>query len=100
MVDADGMASYTGQWIVEEAKGRGSLRWGRGMQVWPDGSVYEGYWENDHTNGHGRKVYGDGSYYIGSWEDGFQSGSGKLALANGDLYEGEFKEGDYHGKGT
>ena len=31
---------YKGQWL-------GNKRWGYGVAVWPDGSKYEGTWEND-----------------------------------------------------
>lgn len=32
-------ARYIGEWLVGQ-----NVREGRGMQVWPDGSIYEGYW--------------------------------------------------------
>jgi hypothetical protein len=35
----DNDAKYTGQWL----KGT-TTRQGRGTQIWPDGSQYEGYW--------------------------------------------------------
>ena len=37
-------ATYTGQWLNE-------LRDGYGVQVWPDGSIYEGMWREDKANG-------------------------------------------------
>lgn len=40
---------------------------GKGKQVWPDGSVYEGWWMNDKANGKGRLIHGDGDVYEGDW---------------------------------
>ena len=37
-------ATYTGQWLSE-------LRDGFGTQLWPDGYLYEGQWQNDKANG-------------------------------------------------
>jgi hypothetical protein len=28
---------YIGQW-------KNGMKWGKGKQIWPDGSVYEGFW--------------------------------------------------------
>lgn len=40
------------------------MRWGRGKQHWPDGSVYEGYWRNHTANGKGRLIHADGDAYV------------------------------------
>ena len=40
---------------------------GQGQQVWPDGSRYDGMWENDQANGQGVLVHADGDVYEGSW---------------------------------
>ena len=37
------------------------------MQIWPDGSIYEGDWVNDKANGNGRLINVDGDYYKGEW---------------------------------
>ena len=37
-------ATYTGQWLE-------GMRDGYGTQLWPDGSRYEGMWQNDKANG-------------------------------------------------
>jgi hypothetical protein len=39
MVLMENGARYTGEWI----KGT-KVREGKGVQIWPDGSMYEGYW--------------------------------------------------------
>ena len=36
--ELDNRAIYKGQWSKE------GMRHGRGIQIWPDGSKYEGYW--------------------------------------------------------
>ena len=39
--ELDNGAVYHGQWT------KNGLREGKGIQVWKDGSKYEGYWKND-----------------------------------------------------
>lgn len=55
---------YLGQWSISKKK-----REGRGTQVWPDGSRYDGYWMNDKANGQGRLIHADGDMYNGTWID-------------------------------
>lgn len=59
----DDTAIYSGQML----KGSNNVKHGFGIMRWPDGTVYEGLWENNLYNGRG-----------------------KLYHASGDLYEGEF----------
>ena len=51
-------------------KDSSNVKQGFGVMRWPDGTVYEGLWENNPYNG-----------------------AGKLKPANGDFYEGEFVDG-------
>ena len=37
------------------------------MQLWRDGSKYEGYWSSDMANGKGRLIHSDGDVYEGDW---------------------------------
>lgn len=39
-------------------------RCGRGKQIWPDGSIYEGYWDRNTANGQGRLIHADGDAYV------------------------------------
>ena len=39
------------------------------MQIWADGSIYEGYWLNNKANGYGRLIHPDGDVYSGEWEN-------------------------------
>ena len=38
-----------------------------GKQIWPDGSLYEGFWHLDKANGMGRLIHSDGDVYEGEW---------------------------------
>ena len=53
-------AKFRGEWLVGE-----TIRQGKGMQIWPDGSIYEGYWRDDKANGRGRLIHADGDVYSG-----------------------------------
>ena len=39
------------------------------MQIWTDGSLYEGYWFENQANGLGRLIHADGDCYTGMWKD-------------------------------
>ena len=41
------------------------VRHGPGVQVWRDGSRYEGEWINGRAHGRGRMIQADGSIYVG-----------------------------------
>ena len=45
------------------------MREGRGIQIWLDGSRYEGYWINNKANGFGRLIHADGDVYQGLWKE-------------------------------
>jgi hypothetical protein len=53
-------AVYDGEWL-------GSLRDGKGSQVWPDGAKYEGDWEKNMASGKGRFYHVDGDIFDGEW---------------------------------
>lgn len=44
--------------------------------------------------------YPDGSIYDGNWEDNDKSGYGMYTYPNGDTYEGEWKDDQKHGIGV
>lgn len=56
----DNMARYTGEWHKTK-----NVRQGRGVQIWPDGSMYEGYWKDNKAHGRGRLIHSDGDVYDG-----------------------------------
>jgi hypothetical protein len=67
----DNGALYDGEWLVGT-----QTKQGRGMQIWPDGSLYEGYWKNGKANGNGRLIHADGDVYVGNWKDDKADGFG------------------------
>ena len=54
------------------------MRDGKGVQIWPDGSRYEGSWKDDKANGYGRYIQ----------------------LSTEIIYQGYWKEDKKHGKGV
>ena len=53
-------AKFEGEWIQNKM-----IRQGRGKQIWPDGSMYEGWWKDNKANGKGRLIHADGDVYDG-----------------------------------
>jgi hypothetical protein len=109
-------AIYIGEWNAKNE------RHGKGQQMWPDGSKYEGYWKFDKANGRGRLIHDngevyecdwvddrahgfgvylhtDGHRYEGSWANDKQHGEGKEEWPDGAVYEGEYFNGQKHGRG-
>lgn len=66
------------------------IRDGRGIQVWQDGSRYEGYWKNNKANGFGRLIHADGDVYEGEWRDDKAHGKGIYTHVDGSRYEGDW----------
>lgn len=95
MVQLENHARYEGEWT------RGSeTRQGKGKQIWPDGSMYEGYWINNKANGKGRLIHADGDVYDGEWKDDKAHGYGVYCHLDGAQYEGEWKNDKQHGDGV
>ena len=86
-------AIYTGEWNASK------LRCGRGVQVWSDGSYYEGYWDNDKANGKGRLIHANGDVYEGDWKDDKAHGRGIYIHTDGAKYEGTWENDKQHGQG-
>lgn len=75
-------------------------RHGYGMQIWPDGSKYVGYWKNDRTNGQGRLIHRDGDVYVGEWKDDLAHGLGEYTDAAGMKYRGQWVKDQQEGAGN
>ena len=67
-------------------------KYGRGIQLWADGSMYEGYWKNDKANIYGKLVHADGDIYEGGWLDDRADGTGTYTHSDGAKYEGQWKD--------
>lgn len=80
-------AKYVGEWLKDK-----DIRQGKGMQVWKDGTIYEGWWLNNHANGRGRIIHADGDMYEGDWKDGKQEGNGTYTHTNGVKYIGMWQD--------
>jgi len=85
---------YTGEW---NSMGQ---RHGRGIQVWVDGSLYEGYWSNDKASGKGRLFHADGDVYEGEWRDDKAHGLGTYTHSDGASYKGGWDQDKQHGFGV
>jgi len=62
---------YIGEWLLDS-----NTREGRGVQVWPDGTLYEGYWKSNKASFYGRLLHKDGDIYQGDWLDDKAHGVG------------------------
>lgn len=78
-------AVYQGEWLVDE-----NQKDGRGVQIWPDGSRYDGFWRDGMANGYGRLVHAEGDVYEGEWTEDKANGYGVYTHFNGSRYEGQW----------
>lgn len=103
---------YIGQWKLGGMIGMSNMtssnqnevingvRHGKGKQIWPDGSVYEGFWSEDQADGYGRLVHADGDYYEGEWQNDKAHGKGKYVHPDGAYYEGDWVKDLQEGHGV
>ena len=88
------IAKYNGEWDANRG-----VKHGKGTQIWPDGSRYDGYWRNDRANGPGRLIHADGDVYQGDWADDKANGWGQYMHLDGSTYEGYWQNDKQHGHG-
>jgi hypothetical protein len=92
--DARGLSfDYEGE--LKDAKPHG-----KGVAVYQDSSVYDGYWNMGVRDSFGTYTTADKHVYTGEWENGFKEGEGILKFPNGNVYEGNFEKDRYSGKGV
>ena len=84
---------YYGEW--NEAKNQ---KEGRGIQKWPEGPTYYGYFKEDKANGKGKLIFKEGEVYEGDWMDNRANGYG-IFLSEEVKYEGNWKNDNQHGIG-
>ena len=95
MIILENQARYEGQWLRGQ-----QVRQGQGKQIWPDGSMYEGYWLDNKANGKGRLIHADGDVYDGYWKDDKAHGQGTYSHLDGAEYRGHWFEDKQHGEGV
>lgn len=76
-----------------------SEKHGRGITIYQDGSVYEGFFRNNERHGAGRIIYENGDIYQGEWENGKCHGYGLYDSKNVSDFKGWWEDGMIHGKG-
>lgn len=76
-----------------------NLKEGYGQQLYPNGSKYDGFWQDNENEGQGRIIYHTGDYYIGEWKNGKVNGKGSFIGIDGIEYHGNWKNGIHHGYG-
>ena len=72
---------------------------GRGVQVFPDGSVYSGEFVDGKYEGAGRLSKASGDVYDGKWKNDQPHGHGVETFMTGERYEGYWKAGRKVGRG-
>lgn len=92
--EIEGGIVYYGHWSAVSSE-----REGFGLQIWPDGSKYVGYWKNGKANGLGRLIHSDGDVYTGNWKDDAANGLGEYISVDGMRYKGEWVNDQQSGKG-
>ena len=93
-VEYENKAIFLGEWSTLTL-----MRHGRGIQIWSDGSKYEGYWKNDKANIRGKLTHADGDVYEGEWLDDKAHGYGVYSHVDGAKYEGYWSEDKQNGTG-
>jgi hypothetical protein len=68
--------------------------------LFPDGSVYDGQWENDKMHGRGIFISSNRDKYEGTFVYGLKEGHGIMQYINGNVYNGQWKNDTLHGNGV
>ena len=78
-------STYEGQWIQNK-----DIIQGKGKQVFPNGSIYEGWFLNSQRTGKGRLIHSDGDVYTGNFLNNKAHGFGVYTNTEGATYEGNW----------
>ena len=76
------------------------MKHGKGVEIFEDGSIYEGFYKNGYKDGVGRWISDTGELYLGGMKNEARHGFGINTFPNGDKYEGNFKNGLKSGSGV
>eukprot|EP00913_Durusdinium_trenchii_P027228 g25546.t1 len=79
------------KWPIEASR-RSAERSGFGLQVWPDGAYYKGFWKNNMAGGKGKFKHSNGVEYIGQWRHSQAHGIGTYRDQDGITYAGEWMD--------
>lgn len=83
--------------VIQNGCLSGNCRDGFGVKGYPDGSRYEGDFQNGKPQGNGIFIYANGNWYRGEFHQGLRHGAGILSTEEG-IKDGNWKEGEYSGK--
>ena len=72
---------------------------GIGLYRWPDGTIYQGEFKNGQMTGKGNILYSDDSVFSGEMLNGYMNGYGIFSWGNGALYMGYYLQDIKHGFG-
>ncbi len=76
----------------------GDCKEGQGVYAYPDGSKYEGSFNNGKFAGQGTFTFANGDTYTGNFKENYPHGQGTRTHANGNPAEtGEWREGEFVG---
>ena len=95
MVRLESGHKYDGTWI----RGK-NIMYGKGTLIYPDGSIYDGWFKNNYPHGFGRLIWSTRDVYEGEWAEGEMHGMGVIRYHNGNRYEGQFINHTRYGQGV
>jgi len=76
-----------------------SQKYGYGIQIWKDGSIYKGEWAKDEYDGFGIYYFPNKQIYHGHWKNNKKCGFGEFSWPNGKKYVGFYKDDKKDGFG-
>ncbi|MEO1262413.1 MAG: caspase family protein [Bacteroidota bacterium] len=83
--------------VIQSGCLEGNCEDGKGLYAYPDGSKYEGEFQNSKPDGEGILTYASGDYYRGYFRNGLKDGKGTLHYADNTQSTGEWRKGEYIG---
>ena len=82
----------TGLAVFRQTNGKGLIKEDRqngpGIELWSDGSYYNGAYLNGMKHGTGTYYWSDGSQYKGQWANDEMHGDGSFLWSDGRKYKG------------